>query len=122
MRILVLGATGRTGRPLVEQALERGHEVVAFARDPASLPTTIRDDERVTVVAGDATDGDAVDRAVAGDGRSVDAVISVLGQTAEGPDDLLTAAGRHALAAMDRHGVERFVTLVGAGSARRASR
>ncbi|TKX84333.1 NmrA family protein, partial [Halorubrum sp. SS5] len=35
MRIAVFGASGRTGRPLVEQALDRGHEVVAFVRDPA---------------------------------------------------------------------------------------
>ncbi|ELZ49112.1 NmrA family protein [Halorubrum coriense DSM 10284] len=115
MRIAVFGATGRTGRPLVEQALERGHEVVAFVRDPASLPSAVRDDDRVTVVAGDAYAGDGVDRAVGGDGDPVDAVVSVLGQSSEGPDDLLTAAGRHALAAMDEHGVDRFVTLVGAG-------
>jgi putative NADH-flavin reductase len=115
MRIVVFGATGRTGRPLIEQALERGHEVVAFARDPTGLPSAIRDDERVSVVTGDAADGDDVERAVAPDGRPVDAVVSVLGQTAGGPDDLLTEAGRHVLAAMDEHGVERLVTLVGAG-------
>lgn len=115
MRIAVLGATGRTGRPLVEQALARAHEVVAFARDATDLRPSVRKDERVSVVEGDARTGDGVERAVAGDGESVDAVVSVLGRTAEGPDDLLTEAGRHVLAAMDRHGVERFVTLVGAG-------
>jgi len=115
MRILVLGATGRTGRPLVEQALERGHDVVAFVRDPAGLPPALRDDDRVSVVAGDAYTGDGIERAVAADGRPVDAVVSALGQTSEGPDDLLTEAGRHVLEAMDAHGVERFVTLVGAG-------
>ena len=111
MRIAVFGATGRTGRPLVEQALERGHEVVAFVRDPAKLPV---DDDRLDVVAGDAYTGAGVENAVGGD-DPVDAVVSVLGQTSEGPDDLLTAAGEHVLAAMDDHGVERLVTLVGAG-------
>ncbi|WP_435073275.1 NAD(P)-dependent oxidoreductase [Halorubrum sp. HHNYT27] len=115
MRIVVFGATGRTGGPLIERALERGHDVVAFVRDPADLPSAVREDERVSVVTGDAYDGDDVERAVAADGRPVDAVVSVLGQTADGPDDLLTEAGRHVLAAMDEHGVERFVTLVGAG-------
>ncbi|WP_435065136.1 NAD(P)-dependent oxidoreductase [Halobaculum sp. EA56] len=114
MRIAVFGATGRTGRPLVDQALDRGHEVVAFVRDPTDLPAAIRDDDRVTVVEGDAYRGEGVDRAVGGD-EPVDAVVSVLGQSSEGPDDLLTEAGRHVLAAMDDHGVERFVTLVGAG-------
>ena len=114
MRIAVFGATGRTGRSLVEQALERGHEVVVFVRDPAGLPSAVRDD-RVTVVEGDAYTGDGVDRAVGGDGVPVDAVVSVLGQTSEGPEDLLTEAGEHILAAMAEHDVDRIVTLVGAG-------
>jgi putative NADH-flavin reductase len=113
MRIVVFGATGRTGHPLVEQAIERGHEVVAFVRDPAGLPA--RESARLTVVEGDAYTGEGVEEAIANDGSPVDAVVSVLGQSAEGPDDLLTEAGRHMLAAMDSHGVDRFVTLVGAG-------
>jgi len=32
MRIAVLGATGRTGRLIIEQAIERGHEVRAVTR------------------------------------------------------------------------------------------
>ncbi len=35
LRLLVIGATGGTGRQLVEQALQQGHEVTAFVRDPA---------------------------------------------------------------------------------------
>ena len=115
MRIAVFGATGRTGHPLVEQALERGHEVVAFVRDPAVLPSTVQDKDRLSVVEGDAHSGDGVEQAIGGDGEGVDAVVSVLGQTSESPDDLLTEAGRHILAAMNEHSVERFVTLVGAG-------
>jgi putative NADH-flavin reductase len=115
MRIAVFGATGRTGRPLVEQALARGHEVVAFVRDPAKLPEGVREDGGLTVVEGDAYTGEGVERAVAPDGDPVDAVASVLGQAGESPEDLLTAAGEHVLAAMDDAGVDRFVTLVGAG-------
>ena len=115
MRIAIFGATGRTGQPLIEQALERGHDVTAFVRDEAGLPGSVRADSRVTVVEGDAYESADVERAIAADGDQVDAVVSVLGQTAEGPDDLLTVAGDYILAAMDRHGVERFVTLVGAG-------
>ncbi|WP_135828431.1 NAD(P)-dependent oxidoreductase [Halorussus halobius] len=115
MQIAVFGATGRTGQPLVEQAVEHGHEVIAFVRDATKLPSTVRNDDRVSTVEGDAYTGEGVERAIAGDGDPVDAVVSVLAQSSEGPDDLLTEAGRHMLAAMNQHGVERFVTLVGAG-------
>jgi putative NADH-flavin reductase len=115
MRIAVFGATGRTGHPLVEQAVERGHEVVAFVRDVTGLSSMLQNNDRVSIVEGDAYTGESVDRAIAGDGDPVDAVVSVLGQTSDGPDDLLTEAGRHIRSAMSQHGVERLVTLVGAG-------
>ena len=115
MRIAVFGATGRTGQPLLEQAVERGHEVVAFVRDATGLPATLRNDDRVSTVEGDAYTGEGVDRAIAGDGDPVDAVVSVLGQTSDGPDDLLTEAGRHIRSAMNQRDVKRLVTLVGAG-------
>lgn len=38
MKIAILGAAGQTGRHLVTQAVERGHEVVALARKPAEAP------------------------------------------------------------------------------------
>lgn len=108
MQITVFGATGRTGIPLVEQALAAGHDVTAFVRDPAKLDV---EHDRLTVVVGDAYTGENVTEAVAG----ADAVCSVLGQTSSGPDDLQTVAGRHVLDAMADAGVERFVTLTGAG-------
>src|SRR6266699_3686077 len=37
MRLLILGATGGTGRALVDQAVARGHEVTAFVRSPQKL-------------------------------------------------------------------------------------
>lgn len=108
MHITVIGASGRTGVPLVEQALEAGHGVTAFVRDRSRLPV---EDDRLTVVEGDAYTGEGVAEAVAG----ADAVASVLGQSESGPDDLLTVAGEHVLDAMKEVGVDRYVTLVGAG-------
>ena len=37
MKIVVLGATGRTGRLVVEQALARGDEVIVYVRNPHGL-------------------------------------------------------------------------------------
>jgi putative NADH-flavin reductase len=108
MHITVFGASGRTGVPFVRQTLEAGHTVTAFVRDPARLPVA---DDDLTVVTGDAYTGDGVAEGVAG----ADAVGSVLGQSDDGPDDLLTVAGDHVLDAMADAGISRFVTLVGAG-------
>lgn len=113
MKIAVIGASGRTGRPLVAQALDRGHEVVAFVRDAERLPTDLRDHPAVTVVEGDAYTGEGLSTVLAE--PPVDAVVSVLGQSGESPDDLLTVAGERVLTTMDDAGVDRFVTLVGAG-------
>jgi putative NADH-flavin reductase len=108
MRIAVFGASGRTGERVVERALDRGHEVTAFVRDAARLDAA---DGDLRVVEGDAYTGMGVEEAVA----DADAVVSVLGQSSDGPDDLLTVAGEHVMDAMAAHGVERYVTLVGAG-------
>ncbi|MGH3144196.1 MAG: NAD(P)-dependent oxidoreductase [Rubrobacter sp.] len=108
MRIVVFGASGRTGRPLVGQALEAGHEVTAFVRDPARLPVR---HERLRVVTGDVTDAVAVERTVAGQ----DAVISVLGPAKDAPKDVLTRGIGNIVAAMKRHGLRRLVSLTGAG-------
>ncbi|EMA36916.1 NmrA family protein [Halococcus hamelinensis 100A6] len=89
--------------------------MVGFIRDAIGLSPILRNEDQVSITEGDAYTGEGVERAIAGDGDPVDAVVSVLAQNSDGPDDLLTEAGRRMLAAMDQHGVERFVTLVGAG-------
>ena len=109
MRISVFGATGRTGRPLVEQALADGHEVVALARDPARLETLRH--ERLRIVRGDVLDAARVDEVVAGS----DAVVSVLGHAKGSPKDVQTRGTENIVAAMERHGVRRLVSLTGAG-------
>ncbi|MGW2223143.1 NAD(P)H-binding protein, partial [Nonomuraea sp. NPDC001684] len=43
MRLVIFGATGRTGLELVRQALDLGHEVTAVVRDAARLPAGLRD-------------------------------------------------------------------------------
>lgn len=38
MKILVIGATGRTGKEIVDQALAKGYEVIAYVRRPEAVP------------------------------------------------------------------------------------
>ena len=72
-RLLVLGASGGTGRCVVAQALERGFHVTALVRHPDRL--AIRSD-RLEVVTASVTEDDA---ALADAMRGQDAVISAIG-------------------------------------------
>ena len=108
MKLAIFGATGKTGIPLVKQALDAGHEVKAFVRSPEKMSVK---HERLELVQGDATDPKAVERAVQG----TDAVLSALGHAKGSPDDVQTVATRNIVAAMKRHKVERIVSLTGAG-------
>ena len=108
MKVTVFGASGRTGRPLVEQALGRGYEVTAFVRDPSRFGLS---HERLTIVRGDVTDGSAVEEAVSGQ----DAVVSALGHVKGSPKDVQTRGTENVVAAMKKHGVRRLVSLTGAG-------
>ena len=71
MRVLVFGATGGTGKQLVQQALDQGHDMTAFARDPRKVTLT---HSRLRVGAGDVLRAESVDAAMAGQ----DAVVSAL--------------------------------------------
>ena len=72
MKLAIFGATGKTGIELVKQALEQGHAVTAFVRDPARLGI---EDERINFVTGDVYDPVSVAQAIQGQ----DAVICALG-------------------------------------------
>jgi putative NADH-flavin reductase len=93
MKLVIFGATGRTGVHLVKQALAAGHSVTALVRTPAKL--TLQH-ERLTVLQGDAQDAAKVAQAVAG----AEAVISVLGPTRNRPAFAVSKSTENILAAM----------------------
>ena len=102
-RVLIVGATGGTGRELVTQALEHGYAVTALVRDPARMRV---DHPRLTVVRGDVLDAASVEAAM----RGQDAVLSALGHKRTFyPTRILSLGTRNILSAMTTHGVRRFV-------------
>jgi len=109
MKIVIFGATGGTGRPLMDQALTAGHEVVAFVRTPSKVDT---EHECLSVVQGDVMNAADVERAITGD---VDAVVSVIAPTKDGPKEVLSVGARNVIEAMDAAGVRRLVYMTGAG-------
>jgi uncharacterized protein YbjT (DUF2867 family) len=112
VRLAVTGATGRTGIPLVTQALDRDHEVAALARSRTKAAEVLPlDHDRLRLVEGDLLDAAAVHRAIEG----AEAVLHVAGPVKGAPEDLQQRAIAHVLEAMRVHEVTRLVTLTGAG-------
>jgi len=116
LKLAVFGASGPTGRQVVDQALARGDAVTAFVRDPARLALS---HPRLRLVSGDATrDAAAVAEAV----RGQEAVICALGRRATFKSGQLMARSiRILLFAMEREGVRRLVLMssFGVGESRR---
>ena len=108
MNIIIFGATGSIGRHLVDQALSQGHNVTAFARDPARISVQ---HANLAKYAGDVLDPDAVSKAVAGH----DAVLIALGAGRKG--GIRSAGTKNVIDGMVQHGVKRLVceTTLGAG-------
>src|SRR5437588_7680546 len=72
LRLLVIGATGGTGREIVQQALRQGHQVTAFVRNPAKLQI---EHVNLQVAKGDVLDYAMVESAM----RGQEAMLSALG-------------------------------------------
>ena len=112
MRLLVIGATGGTGRALVQQALAQGHQVTAFVRDPARLRI---EHANLTVATGDVLDYATVEAAM----RGQDVVLSALGHKRFFyPNTIQSEGMRNVLRAMQICEVPRLIceTALGIGS------
>lgn len=104
VRVAVLGATGRTGRHVVDLALAAGHQVVAVTR--GAVPEEVR--PGLTWVQGSVLHEDTVDDAISG----AQAVIVALGPSKEA--DVCSHGTRLAIDACHRHDVPRIVVITGA--------
>lgn len=110
MKLTIFGATGGTGKELVQQALAAGHQVTAYVRTPSKLSLT---DDRLSVIQGQMDEAEKINQAIAG----ADAVLSTLGPTSNKPGQPLTRGMQQIIAAMKRQNVERLIATTGAGVA-----
>ncbi|GLS23888.1 NADH-flavin reductase [Labrys miyagiensis] len=109
-KILVLGATGGTGRLIVQQALARGYEVTALVR----LPEKAADLKGAKIIVGDARDETALRQTL----KSQFAVISALGTGVSPFREMtfLSSATRALVSAMKAEQVPRLVAITGLGA------
>lgn len=104
MKVSLFGATGKTGKYLIEEGLRRGMDVTVFAR-----PGTSFENPDVRVVRGELTDIRLLREAV----RGSHAVLSALGPTSiPHPKDLpITRATEAIVSAMKQEEVRRLVAV-----------
>jgi putative NADH-flavin reductase len=114
MKIILWGATGLTGREVLNQALNDGYEVKAVVRNPELIEV---EHANLSVVRGDALNPQSVQEAVAGG----EVVISALGSgasiaEASKPTTIYSKGFANIVAAMRKHDIPRFIALTSVGT------
>mgnify|MGYP001627357305 CR=1 FL=1 len=107
-KIALFGATGKTGRQFLLQALEKGYAVKALVRDRNKLQTQ---HPNLEVIQGDVQYLEDVQQAVAG----TDLVVSLFGHVKGSPAWLQTEGTQNIITAMEEAGVSRILSLSGGG-------
>ncbi len=102
MKLIIFGPTGSTGRQVVTQALQQGHDVTAFARSPEKLD---QKHERLQVIKGDVLDFASVEHAIQGQ----DVVLCTLGLPPMDKSNLRANGTKNIIRAMEETGVKRFI-------------
>jgi putative NADH-flavin reductase len=116
-RILVYGATGRTGKLVVEYALQQGYAVTALVRNPDKI---IIRSERLTVLKGFPTNIADV-RSAMKDSHYVINVLSALSQKDSmsfrklPPPHVLKTTIQHSITSMKEYGIRRIISLSSIG-------
>lgn len=110
MKLVIFGATGTVGQHVVGQALQQGHQVTAFARNPAKLDIQ---HHGLTLFQGDVMDLPAVEQAV----RGQDAVVCVLGAGQKITGTIRSEGTQQIIRAMEKTEVRRLIcqSTLGAG-------
>jgi len=103
-RILIFGASGRTGLQLVEQALEAGHFVTAVVRSPEKFALGHKN---LYVHKGDVLDLNSFNHVMKGH----DVILSALGATSTAPTTVFSEGVRNMIQAMNVSGLSRLVVL-----------
>ncbi|MBV7529381.1 NAD(P)-dependent oxidoreductase [Chitinophaga sp. sic0106] len=106
MKIAIIGASGFIGHEILNEALQRGHQVTAIVRNPEKI--TVSNDNLIVKKA-DVTDANAVAEAISG----TDAVISAYKAV---DTDTYVQATKATIAGLKQAGIKRFILVSGAAS------
>ena len=121
MKILLFGATGRTGKLILQKAVKDGHEVTAIIRDPSKLNGI-----NANIIQGTPYDKETVKKAI----KNCDAVINTLNVSRESdgpwaklrsPKDMISRSVQNVLDVMPENSSKRVIVMgvLGAGESRK---
>ena len=115
LRILVYGATGSVGSLVVDEALNRGHEITAVSRDPSKIDASR---SGLTAARGDLLDRDSIAALLPGHDVVISSVRGVIGDKSDPENTLQLLAANNIVAELREFVGEapRFIHVGGAGS------
>jgi putative NADH-flavin reductase len=108
MRVVVIGASGKVGRQVVELALERGYSVVATVHSH----NPFEERSNLTVIKLDIKAPSSLAEALAGS----QAVVVTLGSWHTKTKDIVSSGIKAIIPAMEKAGISRIITVTGAGA------
>ncbi|UHO40417.1 NAD(P)H-binding protein [Chryseobacterium capnotolerans] len=103
--IAVIGGTGKSGKYLVQNLLEKGYPIKLLWRNPEDFKMQ---DPLIEIVKGDVRDGEAVHTLIEG----CDMVISTLGQP-KGEKSVFSDAAENIIRTMNYYGIKRYIVTTG---------
>lgn len=109
MILTIFGATGKTGKQLVKQAIYLGHYVKAFGRNV--FTAGFREDDNLKLLPGAVFDDDRVLEVIQGS----DVVLSALGGASDGSDKTRSLGMKKITEQMEKAGVKRIIAVGGMG-------
>jgi len=117
MKILILGSTGRTGKWLVREAINRGHHVHALVRNPAKLSVK---SEKLITFSGSPLNEEEMNQAMEG----CEAILIALNISRKSdfpwakvlsPENLLSETMKNIIEQAPEQGIKRVITITAAG-------
>lgn len=110
MKIALLGASGRIGQRITQEALARGHEIEALVRDPATLPI---ERQHLSVARVDLFDSQSIAQAITG----ADVVVNATGAHGINPHVFYVTSTQAVIEGVRcAGGDKRLIVVGGAGS------
>lgn len=104
-KIAILGANGKAGKSLVNEALEKGFQVKILTRNSTNMPIT---NENIETITGDARDFSSIQELLQGCG----AVINAVGQP-KNESYIFSTVTKHILKVMQEYKIKRYILISG---------